>query len=204
MGIFSLKTVLLLVFAVLLLHGCGTSRPTKYYLLSPVSVVGQTHPLEQNLVVGVGPIILPEYLDRRQIVTRSKANELDVAVYHQWGEPLVQNFSRVIRENLAVMVPTDRIVMLPIKRSIRKALSLDYQVTMSISQFERDTNGEVVLNARWGLLTDEKEELILRRSIYKEMPESNDYGDLAAAQSRVLIQLSREIAETIKEFEEKR
>ncbi len=204
MGIFSFRAVLLLIFATLLLHGCGTSRPTKYYLLSPVSPAGQTNPLKQDLVVGVGPIILPQYLDRRQIVTRSKTNELKVAIYHQWGEPLNQNFSRVIRENLAVMIPTDRIILLPIKRSLRKALSLDYQVTMSISNFERDADGEVVLNARWGLLTDEKKELALRRSIYKEMPKSNDYGDLAAAQSRVLIQLSREIAEAIKEFEAKK
>jgi len=160
--------------------------------------------MEQDLVIGVGPIIMPEYLDRRQIVTRDKANELKVSTYHQWGEPLDQNLSRVVSENMGVMIPSDRIILLPVKRSIRKALTLDYQVTIAISKFERDTNGEVVLNTRWALLDNDKEELTLRRSVYRDMPKSTDYADLAASQSRLLIQLSREIADTITEYEAKK
>lgn len=200
----TLRTVLVLVFTVLLLQACGTSRPTKYYLLSSVSPVDRAASMEQDLVIGVGPIIMPEYLDRRQIVTRDKANELKVSTYHQWGEPLDQNLSRVVSENMGVMIPSDRIILLPVKRSIRKALTLDYQVTIAISKFERDTNGEVVLNTRWALLDNDKEELTLRRSVYRDMPKSTDYADLAASQSRLLIQLSREIADTITEYEAKK
>ena len=197
----TLRTILVLVFTVLLLQACGTSRPTKYYLLSSVSPVDRAASMEQDLVIGIGPIMMPEYLGRRQIVTRSKANELEVSTYHQWGEPLDQNFSRVVSENIGVMIPTDRTILLPVKRSIRKALTLDYQVTIGISKFERGADGEVELNTRWALLNNEKEELTLRRSVHKDMPKSTDYADMAASQSRLLIQLSREIADAIKELE---
>ena len=199
----TLTTVLALMFTVVLLQACGTSQPTKYYLLSSAGPVDGAASMQEDLVIGIGPIVMPEYLDRRQIVTRTRANELKVSTFHQWGEPLGQNFSRVVRENMSVMIPTDRIILLPVKRSIRKALILDYQVTIGVSKFERDTNGEVVLNARWALLNNDKEELTLRRSVYKDMPKSSDYADLAASQSQLLIQLSREIAESIKQFEAK-
>ena len=199
----TLTTVCVLMFTAYLLQACGTSQPTKYYLLSSEGPVNGAASMQEDLVIGIGPIVLPEYLDRRQIVTRTKANELKVSTFHQWGEPLGQNLSRVVRENMSEMIPTDRIILLPVKRSIRKALTLDYQVTIAISKFERDTNGEVVLNARWALLNNDKEELTLRRSVYQDMPKSSDYADLAASQSQLLIQLSRDIAETIRQFEAK-
>lgn len=103
-------------------------------------------------------------------------------------------------ENIATMLPTDRMILLPVKRSIRKALTLDYQVIISVSKFEKDANGDVVLNARWALLTNDKKELTLRRSVYKDMSKAVDFAELAASQSRLLAQFSREITESIKTF----
>ncbi len=204
MRIEKFRIISLLAITVLLLQACGASQPTKYYLLTSDRVTEASESSQQEVVIGIGPVVVPEYLDRKQIVTRTKANELVVSTYNQWAEPLGKSLSRVLSENIGAMVPTDRTILLPVKRSIRKALTLDYQVTISFSKFEKDANGEVVLNARWVLLTDDKKELLLRRSVYKEMPKTDDYAEMAASQSRLLTQFSQEIADAIKAFEAKK
>ena len=180
---FSYLKTLCLMIGVVTLSACGTSQPTRYYLLS-AGAPGTAGPSAQReLTLGVGPVILPPYLDRREMVRRSSSNELDVAIYHQWAEPLHENFSRVIGEDLGRRLATDRIVRLPVKRSLRKSLVLDYQVAIAVRSFEKAPNGNVVLNARWTILDKDKQELVLRRSEYTQMPAADTYGAQAAAQS---------------------
>jgi uncharacterized lipoprotein YmbA len=190
------KTLCLILFLAAL-SACGTSQPTKYYLLSAGAPETARLSTQRELTIGVGPIILPPYLDRREMVSRSSSNELNVAIYHQWAEPLQENFSRVIGEDLGRRLATDRIVRLPLKRSLRKALVIDYQVAIAVRKFEKEADGSVVLNAGWTILDNDKQELVLRRSEYTQMPAAEDYAAQAAAQSQVLGRLSEEIAAAV-------
>ena len=194
------KTLCLIPFLAAL-SACGTSQPTKYYLLSAGAPDTARLSTQRELTIGVGPIILPPYLERREMVSRSSSNELNVAIYHQWAEPLQENFSRVIGEDLGRRLATDRIVRLPLKRSLRKSVVIDYQVAIAVRKFEKNPDGSVVLNARWTILDNDKQELVLRRSEYARMPASADYAAQAAAQSQVLGQLSEEIAAAILELQ---
>lgn len=181
------------------LYACGTSQPTRYYLLSsnaPASSAAQS-----ELTVGVGPIVLPPYLDRREMVSRSSNSELGVAVYHQWGEPLRDNISRVLSEDLGRRLGTDRIIRLPVKRSLRRALVIDYQVTIVFGSFEKNPDGEVLLEARWAILDNDKNELLLRRSGYSQTPTDSDHAAQAAAQSELLARLGEEIAAAVVELQ---
>lgn len=194
---FSYLRILCLIIGVVTLSACGTSQPTKYYLLSAGAPDTARLPAQRELTIGVGPIILPPYLDRREMVSRSSSNELNVAIYHQWAEPLQENFSRVIGEDLGRRLATDRIVRLPLKRSLRKSVVIDYQVAIAVRRFEKAPDGSVVLNARWTILDNDKHELLLRRSDYTQVPAAEDYAAQAAAQSQVLGRLSEEIAVAI-------
>ena len=196
-------TRLCLVLQMAVLAGCGTSQPTRYYLLSAGAPDAAGVSVRPELTIGVGPVILPPYLDRRELVSRAGSNELNVAVYDQWAEPLEENFGRVVREDLGQRLATDRIIRLPLKRSLRSALVMDYQVAIAVRQFEKTPDGSVVLIARWIVMDNDKNELALRRSRYSQTPAGDDYAAQAAAQSQVLGQLSEEIAATIIELLEK-
>ena len=61
--------------AVLLVSACATtSRPADFYTLSSTIVSGgeQAQPAAacRDIVIGIGPVVWPRYLDRPQIVTR--------------------------------------------------------------------------------------------------------------------------------------
>ncbi len=190
--------------SILLLAGlsaCGTSQPTKYYLLSASAPDTARASAQRELTIGVGPIILPPYLERREMVSRSSSNELNVAVFHQWAEPLGENVSRVVSQDIGQRLATDRIVRLPLKRSLRRALVIDYQVTIAVRKFEKTPDGSAVLDARWGILDNDKKELVLRRSHYSQAPATDGHAAQAEAQSQVLGRLSEEIAAAILKLE---
>ena len=194
---------LCLVVLMAAVAGCGTSQPTRYYLLSASAPASAHIAAQAELTIGVGPVLMPPYLDRRELVSRTGSNELSVAVYDQWAEPLEENFSRVVREDLGQRLATDRIIRLPLKRSLRSALVMDYQVAIAVRQFEKTPDGSVVLIVRWIIMDNDKNELVLRRSQYRQTPAGDDYAAQAAAQSQVLGRLGEDIAAAILELVER-
>jgi uncharacterized lipoprotein YmbA len=46
----------------LLLVGCASNAPSRYYVLSPLTSEGKVTPDESCVSVGIGPVKLPEYV----------------------------------------------------------------------------------------------------------------------------------------------
>lgn len=182
--------------AALALSGCGSSPDTRFYVLS--TALEPARPLagtEQGIAVGVGPIALPEYLDRPQIVTRTDQNELQLAEFDKWAESLKDNVTEVLAENLALALPSRNVAAYPWKR----AAQLDYQVVVKVIRFESGSGGESTLNARWSVWSgDGKSELLVRESRYVEPAGGKDYRATVAAMSRALGRFSRDVADAIK------
>jgi len=71
----------------------------------------------------VGPVELPEYLDRPQIMTCESRNELQFAEFDRWAGSLEKAFSRVLAVNLSILLSTDRVAVYPWKTT-----PIDHQV----------------------------------------------------------------------------
>ena len=176
--------------------GCAPATlPTRFYVLTAVPPAGGAPAAARDVTVGVGPVALPGYLDRPQIVSRTGGDEIDLAEFDQWGEPLRSAVPRVLADNLAARIPTERVVLFP-WRGVR---TVQYQVPVEILRFEGKPGGEVVLRARWRLLDGSGRELALRASAVTEATGGPGYGPLVAALSRALAALSGEIAAAIAE-----
>jgi uncharacterized lipoprotein YmbA len=185
----------------LVLGGCaGTSPSADFYVLSALSqssTGSQSERDEKNIAIGIGPVKLPEYLDRSQIITRTSPNELRVASFDRWAEPLKSSFPRILMENLATLLNTDQVALFPWRRSE----AVGYQVMVDVVQFDAERDGDAVLIARWTLLEGSGEKVLKRKkSIFRKSLASNDYQSIVSAQSQTIIELSREIAEAIKAF----
>jgi len=204
-----LLRVMVIIFSVIpvVLGGCvnlggGTQQTTKFYVLNSLySSKGdlKTQTLKDDLTIGVGPLDLPQYVNRPQIITRTSANELEVAPFARWGEPLEENCSRVLAENLTVLLSTDRVIVYPWKRTT----PIGYQVVVEVTRFDGALGGDVSMRARWTLLGDDGEKVLLTEySSLNARTDASTYEALVAAQSQMLADLSREIAEEIKALSE--
>lgn len=183
---------------VLNFFGCGTSQPSHFYLLralSPASASGLSDTKPSSRSLGLGPVTLPKYLDRPQIVTTTGAHEVELAEFHKWAEPLSENVSNVLAENLSALLSTDRIEQYPWKSST----PVDYQIVVDVLQFDGTRGGEAVLVAWWRLVGDDEKTIITtKKTSFTQHPTSQEYEALVEAMSQNLTGLSREIAQAIK------
>ena len=186
--------VIFLVLCAMTLAGCLSPRrdDSKFFVLSPVGADPASIGSRQ-ILVGLGPIKMPAYLDRQEVVTRVAPNRLELSGENRWAEPLDSDFTRVLAQNLASDLGTQRITFYPWYNTTL----VDYQVKINVYRFESDKDGKVDLTAHWQVLSGTGKLLIVRDSSYTETAKPGDAADSAAAMSRALGRLSRDIASAI-------
>jgi uncharacterized protein len=199
--LFRIKTLMPLSVMLTLSIGCSSSPPTRFYLLN--SMGGPAKEAQPSIgdrcfTIGVGPVKLADYLDRQQIVTRAGSNELRLAEFDKWAEPLDRNFSRVMAENLSSLLCTKTIMVFPWSGSV----PIEYRVEVEILHLDGKPGESATLEAQWFVFGggDTKKLLVAKRSSFTEPSGGQDYQSLVSAQSRTVAALTREIAEAIKTF----
>jgi uncharacterized lipoprotein YmbA len=185
--------ILLMIIGMALTSGCASSPNTRFYVLTPLPAT--TTDVAGGMAVGVGPLDLPEYLDRPQLVTRTAENELRLAEFERWAESLKYSFTQVLTSNLAVLIPTQRLFVYP----WRRAITVDYQVQAQVSRFDRAVDGDSVLVVRWAILAgDSGREWLRQESTYRQTPTGPDAAATVAAMNQTLTDFSREVAAALK------
>jgi uncharacterized protein len=192
---------LCLVFLLLCSAGCFSldpkPDPSRFFALASLPRTGQKaqDAAETNpLALGIGPIKFPGYLDRPQLVTRISQNRFEVAENDRWAEPLEENFSRVLSQNLSILLQTDRIVAYPWERSQQPT----YQVQVEVLRFEPNAEQMVELWARWSITESTKKTVIVRESYLTHPVKDKSTEASVAAMSEVVSDLSKEIADTVR------
>ncbi len=179
----------------LMLAACGgKSMPTTYYTLSAIEPApGETpQPLPAGEVsIGIGPVVFPDELDRQRIVTRSGRNRLEINEFHRWGGTLEANFSRVLAENVSLLLRNNKVVAQPWERYFEP----DYRVVMDVRRFDGRLGEFASLNATWMIRkAGMNKPLVVRQTIVQEAIDAEGYDALVAAQSAAAAAISREIA----------
>lgn len=194
-----------LVTGLLFALGCtATTEKARFYklnsLTSPESTA-HTKGAVGSVAIGIGPIKFPDHLDRPEIVTRTSGNALQLAEFDRWAGSLEKDFSRILAENLSILLSTDYVFMFP----FTQAAPIDYKVAVEVVRFDGELGKSATLIARWSILEggEQKELKSVRRSSITEPADSKSYETMVAALSRTVEDLSREIAETIKTLSQK-
>jgi uncharacterized lipoprotein YmbA len=186
------------VFAlVALVLGCSARGLTvREYVLTPVRTQAAAPAGTRDLVVGVGPVSLPEYLRRPQIVTREGDNLMQPSDVHRWAGDLDGGVARVLAQNLTALIPSHKVSTFP----WMNPTELDYRVAVRVAGFERGTDGNVRLEASWTLASGPRGGAITARvSDISQPAGGDDYGTIVNAMSQALGDLSREIATAIRQ-----
>jgi uncharacterized protein len=182
----------------LALSGCAVTDPSKYYVLEAAGAPGSVAPAATApaLTVGVGPVTIPGYLERPQVVTRDAHDGVHVWPYHRWAEALDVGIARAVADVLGGEIPGDRIAVFPWRGSLAQAI--DYQVVIAVARFEAVPGQRATLDARWAVLGKGNKELAFKRSVLTEPVTASDVPAAVAAMNRVLGSLGHEIGVAIR------
>lgn len=200
---------LLLVSAlVAVFSGCfGTSPASRFYTLTPVETLKPSVNSGLDVAVMVGPVTIPDYLDRRQIMTRSGRNELVLAEFDRWGGSLDGEITRVLIAGLGERLAPIRIAVLPWRSSSLTDARRIYRIPITVTRFDGTPGESVTLNAAWGVEVKEakkEETLLATESTITEEVRGKDYGALVAAMGSAVDRLGKEIADSISVLNDRR
>lgn len=184
------RLLLTLLFALLLIGCAGTSPHTHFYALQTAAAPLKVASMPE-LSLGLGPVVLPDTLDRPQIVSRNAAYRLELAEFHRWAGDLNANLSRLVVVRLMGALGTDRVFLHPWARH-RK---LDYQARVDVLRFDGTLGGDAKLAGTWTLLDgDGRRELYLEAFAIKGSVSGSEHRDMVATLSALVVQLADRIA----------
>ena len=200
--------ITLFILTTTLLSGCfgiNPITPTKLYVLNPVEYKAPlVNGMEKRplLSVEIASFRLPRYLEKPQIITKSRQNQLTMEEYHQWGGSLRKNMTRVLAQNISKLLATPNVTSPP----FRPSPPPDIRVDVEVMQFEANDKGEVKLSAQWRLsrgktgktLTTRMTEI--KREIKKQVPgEGSDSDAIVLAMGNLLGDFSHIMAREIQD-----
>jgi len=173
--------VMIAVIAMLMVGCTGTSKPSKFYMLSslPESESGASRAQANgDLSVLIGPVTLPAYLERPQIVTLAGKHELVLDEFTRWAEPLQDNLYRVLAENLSLLLNTPKIFTY----DRRGTMPADFQIIIDVTRFDSMANGDARLTVFWEVVDKNiKAPSIIRKSVFRAGASSTGTTGIAAA-----------------------
>lgn len=178
----------------LLISGCASTPPTRFYVLEPLSSAAESAAQPEKRLIGIGPIAIPALLDRKQMVSRTEDNGVQIAEFHQWAAPLKDNIAQVISYNLSTLQPRDIIRSYP----WGAWGSVDYRVVVDIQRFDSLPGKSVNLEASWAIMNEKNHQILAngRSRIEHPLPGAS-YTDTVKALSQLLAEFSRELAQAL-------
>ena len=174
------------------LFGCGTPPKERYYALS-IADAASPAPDRAAFAIGVGPVTVPEMIDRPQMVVRVAANRVEMSELNRWAEPLKRALPRAIASSIAQNVPAAR-VYLPGNDNVPPA---DHRVRIDIERFDSELGKGATVEAAWSVRGGGATSTHYGRSLVREAASGPGYEELAAAHSAAAATIGREIAAAI-------
>lgn len=186
---------------VAVLGGCfGTTPGSRFYTLAPRASRAVSVSEGVAVLVRVGPVTIPTYLDRQQIVTRSGGNEILLAEYDRWGGALDDEITRLLVSGLTERLSSKGFAFMPWRSVSMADAPLTYRIPVSIERFDGVPGETVVLNASWGVirkLDGQESTLITRESVITEPVAGKDYASLVAAMGKAADRLAAEMGASL-------
>ena len=177
----------------IVLCGCASSPPSQFYTLSATAAPELASVASSDYRIVVGPAILPESVDRPQLVVRQSENRVTLAEQARWAEPLSGAIPRVIAEDLGRLLSSNGVLAYP-----QGPEDFDYQVLIEVLRFDSVPNDAATLEVAWTLRAPNGEKRY-GRTLVRERVEGTGYEAVVAAHSRALRAVSAEIAEAIRQ-----
>ncbi len=147
-----------------------------------------------GLAVGIGPLMLPTYVDRAELVFQSGPNKFEVPAKIRWAGSLQDNFGQVLAADIGRHLGSGNIVANPAPGDTR----FRYRVSVLVLQFHAISGQEAILEATWRVETpDTRQVLRSGGGFYHSRISGDGYPPVVAAESDLVEQLAAGISRTL-------
>jgi uncharacterized lipoprotein YmbA len=182
----------ILTGSLLLLSACASTPPTSFYVLEPLGKPSASAiSAEKKHLIGVGPISIPALIERQKIVTRTAANGVEIAEFHQWASPLKENITQVLTHNLSLLMPDDVVRSYP----WGAFGSVDYRIIVDVVRFDTQPGKLANLETSWAIMNEKNHQILTHGRSRIEQPLSDaSYAGTVHALSALLGEFSRELS----------
>lgn len=174
--------------------GCSRSPRVTFYTLEPGAQINSSSAATSGPAVAVGPVTLPEVVDRPQLVVRVAANRVDILETHRWAEPLKSEIPRIIAENLGRLLESSRVSSY-LQHSGADAV---YRVLVDFQRFESSPGEAVTVEAVWSLRRAGEGTHKTGRSLVREPVGGEGHDAMVAAYGRALLAVSNDLANAVR------
>lgn len=171
-----------------LLAACGSTPKESFYTLSFAEPVEVRSPV---LTVAVANVTLPDAVDRTPMVIRTGPNQVDIDDFHRWAEPLKSAIPRALASHLARELGNARV-----SSGRQAATNADYRVVVDVRRFDSSFRDGATLEAAW-TVTGKTGTPVTGTTVAREAAPSPDHAGIAAAHSRAIERLAKDVAAAI-------
>lgn len=189
--------ILLAGLAVLVLSACGSTPKASYYTLteSPMKMPGAG----KAPSIVVAPAVLPDIVDRPQMVVRTASNSVLLLEQHRWADSLRQEISRVIAGDLGRQLDSSRVVALV---DAVQTPDTDFRLLLQVQRLDTTPGEGVALDINWQLIPRAGKAYSGRSAVNepttKGTTAEDGFGALVAAHRRALDRVAAEIAAAVR------
>ncbi len=177
------------------LVGCASSPPARFYTLEARAVVEPALGKADYGVV-VGPVSIPDLVDRPQMVLRVDASRVTIAEQARWAEPLKIAIARAVAGNLGKILDGARVATYP----QASGSSADFQIFIDVQTFDAALGSGSTIELIWTVKSGKSKAEKAGRSMIRESANGSDHAALVAAHAKALAVISREIAAAVREL----
>ncbi|MCX7089052.1 MAG: PqiC family protein [Methylococcales bacterium] len=185
-----------LTILMLALTACTSTAPTQFYTLDAVLQSPAATPISSQKLrtLGIGPIALPSLLNRKAIVTRGAQQSIQVTDTQQWAEPLLDNITRVIARNMAILQPNTILHAYPWTAFGQ----VDTRIVIEVTQLEAQSGKGVYFEAVWSIKDERLDQTIKQGHSKLELPlKSQDTAEIVARMNDLLATFSTELSRAL-------
>lgn len=172
---------------------CGSPAPKERYFTLAAPEAGSAPPASDQPSVFVGPVSVPEAVDRTQMVLATGPNQVEVSDDDRWAELPRNAIARVVATVLGRELGTSRVL----SSRMAAGTPVDYRVSIEVRRFDSSLAEGATIDAVW-TITSPHGPARNGHGFAHEAAASHDPAGVAAAHGRALERIAREIAQGIR------
>jgi uncharacterized protein len=168
---------------------CSVRSPAVEYWTLAAMAPAPAEWNEEAPSVAIGPVELPRYLDRPQLLIRHDPARVAPAGGHRWAGPLDEEFGRTLATNLGRTLGSRRVSAYP----VQPPYEVDYRIRVDVERFDGRPGGSLALSARWVILPAAGGQVLAVGHSSIELPAGQGFASFVGAHATALAELAAQI-----------